>query len=79
MWDPIDPGSETYFTEERVISGMMAVCEKPRDYSAFYCLMDITKLTTQLTVRSLRTKLKDISIDSILNSIYLPKTMIVLL
>lgn len=32
-----------------------------------------------MTIRSLRKKLKDIFIDSILNSIYLPKRMTVLL
>lgn len=47
--------------------------------STLYCLMDIIKLTTQLTIRPLRKTLEDLFIDSILNSIYLPKRTTVLL
>lgn len=82
QWGPYERASEMCFTEERNISGTMALCEKPREYSAVYCLniiIYIIKLVTQLTIRSLRGKVKDIFIHSILNSISWPQRMMVLL
>lgn len=70
--DPYERASEMCSTEERNISGTMALYEKPREYSAVYCLniiIYIIKLVTQLTICSSREKVKDIFIHSILNSI----------
>lgn len=44
MWEPYNPGSETNFTEDRVISRMMAVCEKPREYLPYTALWTVLNL-----------------------------------
>lgn len=43
MQEPYEPGSEIGFTEERVSSGTFSVYEKPREYSALYCLNLISR------------------------------------